>query len=57
MSTILINMMTKRIRLEILFVIMVKISLLIALWYVCFSHPISKELNTNKLTQHFVQTK
>ncbi len=39
---------------EILVVLLVKISFLILLWYVCFSTPATKQIDSYTLVRHFL---
>lgn len=43
-----------RFRKEISIVILVKLILLIALWSLSFSHPLSRYLNREKLADHYL---
>lgn len=41
--------------LEIIIILVIKISLIIVLSHLCFAHPIESELTASKMAQHFLK--
>jgi hypothetical protein len=39
-------------QIDILTVLFIKLTLIFVLWWFCFSHPIDKQLNSEKIAQH-----
>lgn len=48
--------MRTSLRKEITIILIIKLMLLTLLWYVCFSHPTAKQLDTQALGQHLIGT-
>lgn len=42
-------------RKEIILVITLKLLALTVIWFVCFSHPVSKKLTPQSLAQHYLK--
>lgn len=42
-------------RKEIILVITLKLLALTLIWFVCFSHPVSKKLTPQSLAQHYLE--
>ncbi len=39
---------------EITIILIIKMMLLTVLWYVCFSHPVAPQINSQVLSQHLL---